>query len=358
MKVDGEVSGRVGDAGAAAAEHESDGYDGIQVGEIAHDPFLLVALAAGRTARIELLTGVAVAFARNPMTLAATAYDLQELSAGRYVLGLGSQVKAHVTRRFSMPWSRPAARMRELVLAVRAIWSSWQDGTRLDFRGEFYRHTLMPPFFDPGPNPYGTPRIFLGGTGERMTEVAGEVADGFLCHGLTTERYVREVTLPALRRGRAVSGRTLDGFEVGGPMFVVTGRDEAALAANAAATKSQIAFYASTPAYRPVLAQHGWGDLQPELSRLARRGRWSEMGDLVDDDVLDAVAVVAPLDRVAAAVYARWGGLLQRLRFYAPYELDRDDWRRVAADLKALTEERGRGPVRHDGSGAAPWPPR
>lgn len=336
MKLDGELRGGIEHAGTVAAEREARGYDGIQVGETRHDPFLQLALAAEHTTRVDLVTGIAVAFARNPMTLATTAYDLQKLSSGRFVLGLGSQIKAHVTRRFSMPWSRPAARLHEMVCAIRAIWSAWQDGTKLNFRGEFYRHTLMPPFFDPGPNPYGLPRIFLAGVGERMTEVAGEVADGFICHGFTTRRYLEEVTLPALRRGRARTGQGLDGFEISGPMFAVTGDTDAELASHAAEVKQQIAFYASTPAYRQVLELHGWGGLQPDLSRLARRGRWDEMGQLVDDDMLAAFAVVAPPDRLAAALHERWNGLLQRLSFYAPYEVDDEQWQQVITDFKAL----------------------
>src|SRR5205823_6202732 len=180
--------------------------------------------AAQRTERMELGTAIAVAFARTPMTLAVTANDLNRGSKGRLVLGLGSQIKPHIERRFSMPWSHPAPRMREFVLAMRAIWASWNEGTKLDFRGDFYQHTLMTPFFNPGPNPFGTPKVWLAAVGPHMTEVAGEVADGMLLHGFTTERYVREVTIPALERGFARAGRTREGFEIGGPIFVVTGR--------------------------------------------------------------------------------------------------------------------------------------
>jgi probable F420-dependent oxidoreductase len=225
--------------------------------------------------------------------------------------------------------------MREMILAIRAIWESWNEGTKLDFRGDFYTHTLMTPFFNPGPNPHGNARIFLAGVGGLMTEVAGEVADGFLCHGFTTRRYVDEVTLPALEKGRAKAGKTMDGFELTGPMFVVTGRDEAAMANAAKGVKAQIAFYGSTPAYRGVLELHGWGDLQDELNRLSKEGRWGEMGDLIDDEMLRTFAVVAPLDEVAAAITGRWGGVLQRLSFYAPYEADAGQWDQVIADIKA-----------------------
>src|SRR4029453_3277970 len=217
----------------------------------------------------------------------------------------------------------PAARMREMILAIRAIWESWNQGTKLDFRGDFYSHTLMTPFFNPGPNPHGDARIYLAGVGERMTQVAGEVADGFLCHAFTTRRYLDEVTLPSLAKGRAKAGKTMDGFELAGPLFVVTGRDEAEMARAAEGVKGQIAFYGSTPEYRPVLDLPGWGDLQDELNRLSKEGRWGDMGDLIDDDMLATFAVVAPLDRVAAAIQDRWCDTVQRVSFYAPYDTDR-----------------------------------
>ena len=231
MKVDGGIGLDLDKAATAAKELEDAGYSGIWTAETNHDPFLPLVLAAEHTERVELGTSIAVAFARNPMTLANTAWDLQAYSGGRFVLGLGSQIKPHITKRFSMPWSHPAARMRELVLAIRAIWAAWAGDGKVDFRGDFYSHTLMTPFFNPGPNPHGDAKIFLAGVGELMTEVAGEVCDGFICHGFTTERYLREVTIPALLRGRAKAGKgDLEGFEIVGPSFVVTGTDEDQLA--------------------------------------------------------------------------------------------------------------------------------
>jgi probable F420-dependent oxidoreductase len=335
MKIDGGIWGGLDKAGQAAAQQEARGYDGIWVPETSHDPFLPLILAAEHTERLDLATGIVVAFARNPMTLAQVSWDLQAASQGRFILGLGSQIKPHITRRFSMPWSSPAARMREMILAIRAIWESWNQGTKLDFRGDFYSHTLMTPFFNPGPNPHGDARIFLAGVGELMTQVAGEVADGFLCHGFTTRQYLDEVTLPNLAKGRAKAGKAMDGFQLAGPMFVVTGRDEAEMADAAKGVKGQIAFYGSTPAYRPVLELHGWGDLQEELNRLSKEGRWAEMGDLIDDDMLATFAVVAPIDRVAGALKDRWGDVLDRLSFYAPYDTDRAQWDEVIAELKA-----------------------
>jgi probable F420-dependent oxidoreductase len=334
MKIDGGIGG-LDTAQAQAAALEQRGYDGVLTAETGHDPFFPLLLAAQETERVDLITSIAVAFARNPMTLASTSWDLQAASRGRFVLGLGSQIKPHITRRFSMPWSHPAPRMREMILAIRAIWASWNDGTKLDFRGDFYTHTLMTPFFNPGPNPHGNARIFLAGVGTLMTEVAGEVADGFLCHGFTTRRYLDEVTLPALEKGRAKADKTLEGFELAGPMFVVTGRDEAEMTKAATGVRGQIAFYGSTPAYRGVLELHGWGDLQDELNRMSKEGRWGEMGDLIDDEMLRTFAVVAPLDEVAAAIAARWGDVLQRLSFYTPYESSNGQWEQVVADLKA-----------------------
>jgi probable F420-dependent oxidoreductase len=335
MKIDGGIWGGLDKAGPAAAQQEARGYDGIWVPETSHDPFLPLVLAAEHTERLDLATGIVVAFARNPMTLAQVSWDLQAASQGRFILGLGSQIKPHITRRFSMPWSSPAARMREMILAIRAIWESWNQGTKLDFRGDFYSHTLMTPFFNPGPNPHGDARVFLAGVGERMTQVAGEVADGFLCHGFTTRQYLDEVTLPNLAKGRAKAGKAMDGFQLAGPMFVVTGRDEAEMAEAAKGVKGQIAFYGSTPAYRPVLELHGWGDLQEELNRLSKEGRWAEMGNLIDDDMLATFAVVAPLDEIAGALKERWGDVLDRLSFYTPYDTDRAQWDEVIADLKA-----------------------
>ncbi len=336
MKVDGGFGFGSGLGGAieSAQAQEAQGYDGFWTAETSHDPFLPLLLAAEHTTSIELGTSIAVAFARNPMTLANTAYDLQAYS-GRFILGLGSQIKPHITKRFSMEWSKPAARMREMVLAIRAIWDTWNNGTKLDFRGDFYTHTLMTPFFDPGPNPNGDPKIFLAGVGPLMTEVAGEVCDGFICHGFTTEKFLREVTIPALERGRAKAGKTMEGFEIVGPSFVVTGNDEDETGQAAAAVRQQISFYGSTPAYRPVLDIHGWGGLQDELNTMSKQGRWQEMGDLVDDEILNTFAVVGEPEAVAPELHRRYGDCVQRISFYTPYKSDPDRWAKVMAALKA-----------------------
>lgn len=338
MQVDGGfglMPGSLDGAADKAREMEAAGYDGLWTAETSHDPFFPLLLAAQGTERAELGTGIAVAFARNPMILANIGYDLQSYSKGRFILGLGSQIEAHITRRFSMPWSQPAARMRELIVATRAIWEAWNTGTKLDFRGDFYTHTLMTPFFDPGPNPYGVPKVFLAAVGEKMTEVAGEVCDGILCHGFTTEQYLRERTIPALERGLARQGRALADFERSLPCFVVTGTNDEEWAASERGVREQIAFYGSTPAYRPVLELHGWGDLQPELNRLSKEGKWKEMGTLIDDEILRTFAVVAEPAQLAAGIKERFGDLVTRVMFYAPYQADPDTWLPVLAELKA-----------------------
>jgi probable F420-dependent oxidoreductase len=335
MLVDGGVPSDLTRAATAAQEAEAVGYDGVWSAETSHDPFFPLLLAAGATDRLELGTGIAVAFARNPMNVAQVANDLQAYSSGRFLLGLGSQIRPHIVRRFSMPWDHPAARMREFILALHAIWDCWQDGTKLDFRGDFYQHTLMTPFFNPGPNPHGKPKVFLAGVGQRMTEVAGEVADGFLCHGFTTEDYLRGVTVPALERGLAASGRSRSDLQLSIPAFVVTGTTEDEMADAARGTKEQIAFYGSTPAYLPVLEHHGWGDAHTELNRMSKQGQWQEMGELVDDDMLAAFAVVAEPDQLAAAITARFEGLIDRLSFYMPYKTSPDVLGAVLDDLHA-----------------------
>jgi probable F420-dependent oxidoreductase len=335
VKVDQGAGGELRTTAEAARRAEAEGFDGLFTSETSFDPFLPLVLAAEHTERVELMTCIAVAFARSPMTLANTAHDLHRFSDGRFVLGLGSQIKAHIERRFSMPWSHPAARMREMILAIRAIWRSWDEGEKLDFQGDFYSHTLMTPYFDPGPNPT-PPRIYLAGVGERMTEVAGEVADGYLCHGFTTPKYLREVTMPALRRGLATSGRTLEGYDVTGPMFVATGVDEADLATRAEGLRSQVAFYASTPAYKGVLDVHGWGDLGDELRALTRQGRWDDMDALVSDEVLHTFAVIAPPEKLPGLIAERYAGLLTRVSFTPPDDLDPDQRRELLDAIKAI----------------------
>jgi probable F420-dependent oxidoreductase len=313
---------------------EAIGYDGAFSFEAKHDPFLPLAVAAERTTTLRLGTAVAIAFARNPMNLANLAWGLQLLSGGRFLLGLGTQVRPHVEQRFSMPWSKPAARMREIVLALRAIFAAWQRGERLDFRGEHYRHTLMIPAFDPGPCPFGPPPVFVGGFGPRMCEVAGEVADGFLAHPFNTRETLTQRVLPALERGLAKSGRTRAQLEVICATLVVTADDEPAFARSVAAARKQLAFYGSTPAYAQTLEAHGWGALHGELNRLSKLGRWDDMASLISDEVLEAIAVVGARREIATKLRARLAGVADGASLTHNRAPDPAHWADEVAEMK------------------------
>jgi probable F420-dependent oxidoreductase len=316
---------------AAAVEAERAGYDAFGAPETRHDVFGMLTLAARATSSITLQSAIAVAFARSPMTLAVQANDVQLISEGRFQLGLGSQVKPHIERRFAMPWSHPAARMEEYIAAVRAIWHAWATGDRLMFRGEFYSHTLMTDFFNPGPNPYGNPEILLAAVGDLMTAVAARAADGLLVHPLTTEQYLRDRTVPAVRAARG----KLDDFTLMLPALVVLGADEAERAVAERAIRGQIAFYSSTPAYRGVLDLHGWGDLAEKLNTMSRRQAWDEMADAIDDEVLDAFAVSGDAPSVAAGLTARYGDIIDRISLYTPYAVNPAQLAAVTTELRA-----------------------
>jgi probable F420-dependent oxidoreductase len=335
MKVDGALEATKLLAVPEVAERlETLGYDGTFTFEGPHDPFFPLLLAAEHTERLTLTTAIAIAFARNPMTLAQLAYDLQLASNGRMELGLGTQIQPHITKRFSMPWSQPAARMREMVLAIRAIWASWNDGARLDFRGEFYTHTLMTPMFNPGPSPSGVPRLLVAGVGPRMTEVAGEVADGFMVHPFTTPEFLRTTTLPAIERGLATAGRARGAFEISLPAMVAVADTDAGLARERESFKARIAFYGSTPAYKIVLEAHGWGDLQPELNRMTKTNDWAAMPSLITDEIVDTFVVCARTDELAARLTDRFGGLVDRLSVNPPKGVDPAKWSEVVATIR------------------------
>ena len=338
MKVDGGIglASSLDGIGEKARAQEDQGYDGLWVPETNHDAFTVLPLMADATEKVELGTSIVVGFARNPMSLAYSANDIQLLSEGRFILGLGSQIKPHITRRFSMEWSKPAARMREMVLAAKAIWNSWNTGEKLDFRGDFYSHTLMNPLFHPGENPWGAPRIAVAGVGELMTEVAGEVADVFLCHGFATERYLREVTIPALQRGAERAGRSLDDISISATPFIVTGNNEEELTTAAAQTKQQIAFYGSTPAYRT-------GARVPWLGGAANRTQPDvEEGPVGRDGRADRRRHAerfrrsrrARLDR-RSEILERFDDVVDRISFYAAYEFDAARWQPVLDELKS-----------------------
>lgn len=334
MKVDGGLFCDLARVPELAGTLEKQGYDGCWTGEINHDPFLPLLLAAEHTSQLELGTSIAVAFARNPMIVANLGWDLQTYSQGRFILGLGTQIKPHIEKRFSMPWSHPVRRMREFVLALHAIWSAWKDGTRLRFEGEFYTHKLMTPMFTPEPQPFSAPKIFIAAVGEAMTEMSGEVADGLLAHAFTTRRYLHEVTLPAVRRGMERSGRDRGDFAVSCPVFTVTGSDDAELADAATRVRKQIAFYGSTPAYRKVLELHGWGDAATELHRLSLQGEWDTMASLIDDEMLEAFAVVAPVDELAGALRSRCDGVIDRVMPSLPHTLSETTVTAVLQELR------------------------
>jgi probable F420-dependent oxidoreductase len=307
MKLDGALIG--GDwtrAGEEAALLEAQGFAGAWSFEGQHDPFVPLVLAAERTETIELGTAIAVAFARNPMTTAYLAQDLQTLAKGRFILGLGTQIRPHIEKRFSQPWSRPVARMREFVGALRAIFRAWSDGSRLDFRGEFYTHTLMTPMFSP-PLPFGSPPIFLAGVGARMVEMVGEVADGFLVHPFHSHPFLEAETLPALSRGLARTGRERDAFTISCQTIVALGSNDAEIERARQKARGQISFYGSTPAYKGVLEHHGRPELQPELNRLSKQGKWLDMMGLVDDALFDQIAVSGTPAQAARKLRARNG---------------------------------------------------
>ena len=270
------------------------------------------------------------------MTVANVGWDLQSYSQGRFILGLGSQIQPHIEKRFSMPWSQPVRRMREFVGALREIWSCWQDGTKLGFEGDFYTHKLMTPMFVPEPQPHGFPKVFVAAVGEAMTQMCGEVADGLLGHAFTTKRYLDEVTIPMLLRGIERAGRDRRDVALMCPVFVVTGESDDDVLAAAAGTRKQIAFYGSTPAYRKVLELHGWGDLQTELHRLSLQGDWDTMGSLIDDEILDAFAVVARVDKLAQKIRDRCEGAIDRVLLGFPKTVSEAKVAAILHELRTL----------------------
>lgn len=313
MKIDSSLMFDPVKVGAMASQLEEAGFDGAYTFEGQSDPFISVAAAAMNTQKMELMTSIAVAFARNPMNLAYLGNDLQNLSGGRFTLGLGAQVKAHIERRFSMPWSKPAARMREMVLAIKTIWECWQTGEKLKFEGEFYQHTLMSPIFSPQPNEFGVPKIFIAGVGPLMTEVAAEVGDGYFMHPFNTARSMDELSLAAIDRGLAKVGKAREDYCVSAQVVTATGLDEQSMQAAVDSARNQIAFYASTPAYLPVLKCHGMEDLQVEANNFMREGKWAELAGLIDDDVLETFAVVGTPAEVATQIAARYKGKVDRI---------------------------------------------
>ncbi len=310
---------------AYARKVEAMGYDCLWSSETQHDPYLPLAVAATATTGIKLGTAIAVAFPRSPMITAHIAWDLQKASGGRLLLGLGSQVKGHNERRFSVKYEAPAKKMREIVLALRAIWECWQNGSPLNFRGEFYRFDLMTPFFNPGPIAHPKIPIMISGVNEHMCTVAGEVCDGLHAHPFNSPRYLREQVYPWVEAGMRKSGRTRRDFTYATSTFVVVGDTEAERARNALSVKQQIAFYGSTRTYEPVLAAHGWAHLVPQLHRKSVEGDWKGMADLITDEMLDTYAVSGTYETIGRKIKERYQGLLDRTALYQPYQPGLDD---------------------------------
>lgn len=321
-------------AGDLAREVEAHGFDGLWTSETAHNPFFPLTHAATATNRIELGTAVAIAFPRSPMVMAQIAWDLAAQSNGRFILGLGTQVKAHITKRFSTEWKPPVPRLREYIEALRAIWTSFQTNAPLRYVGEHYRFTLMTPFFTPGSIATPDIPIYIAGVNEGLCRLAGEMCQGFHVHPFHTMRYLKERIIPNVERGAAKAGRQRSDCALTCAVFVATGRNTEEIRNNAGFVRSQIAFYASTPSYSPVMELHGWLDLHQQLNAMSREGRWFEMGELISDDMLAQFAVVAPVDELAYAVKERYEGLLDRVGYYFPFVPGEEDkavvWRSAA----------------------------
>jgi probable F420-dependent oxidoreductase len=320
------------DVPAFARAAEAMGFDALWSSETQHDPFLPLALAAQETARIRLGTAVAIGFARSPTVLAHTAWDLAAASGGRFILGLGTQVRAHVERRYGMPWpDSPAGKLRETLEAIRALWRTWQDGERLNFRGQYFKLTLMSPFFNPGPIEHPAIPIYIAGVNPGLCRLAGEAADGFHAHPYHSESYLRQVVKPALEEGLRRSGRPEGAVSLSVTSMVAVEAAEADFA------RAQIAFYASTPSYRTVMAHHGWGETADGLRDLARRGAWERMAGLITDEMLSTFAVVTTARDLGAALRQRYAGVADRLTLYAPFVPGERDrlWRDLIAEMHA-----------------------
>jgi probable F420-dependent oxidoreductase len=312
------------------------GFAGLWTSETKHDAFLPLAIAANETQEIELGTSVAIAFSRSPMETAQTAWDLQDLSDGRFVLGLGTQVKAHITRRFSMPWDRPAARLREYILALRAIWESFQGEGLLEFEGEFYRHTLLTPFFNPGPIEHPEIPVYIAGVNTRLAALAGELCDGFHVHPFHSPEYVRQTVKPAIAEGADEVGRDPGQVTLATSSFVITGENGEDTKERRESVRAQISFYASTPTYRTVLEAHGWEEVGEKLGTMAREKKWREMPALVTDEMLAAFAIEAAPDDIGCALKERYTGLIDRVTLYIPFVPGERDafWQTVVESVR------------------------
>ena len=312
------------------------GFDGIWTFETAHEPFLPLVLAAEHSQRLTVGTSIAVAFARSPAILASIAWDLARFSRGRFILGLGTQVKGHNERRFGVKWDKPVEKMREVILAVRAFWECWQNGTRLNFQGEYFKLNLMTPFFSPAPHEYYGIPIFIAGVNRRMCQLGGELCDGFHVHPLHTRRYLTEVVLPNIEEGLVKGGRQRSQIELSSSIFVIPTDDAQQAEKFEAEARRQIAFYASTPPYRPVFELEGWGDIADQLKARAARGRWDEMPALITDDMLDRLALTGTWKELPQKILLKYSGLLDRVSYYFPLvpSENEEGWRATVAGFR------------------------
>jgi probable F420-dependent oxidoreductase len=321
---------------ALARFADETGFDGIWTFETAHEPFLPLVLAAEHSRNLSVGTSIAVAFARSPAILASISWDLARFSRGRFILGLGTQVKGHNERRFGIKWDKPVEKMREVILAVRAFWDCWQNHTRLNFQGEYFKLNLMTPFFSPSPHEYHRIPIFIAGVNRRMCQLAGELCDGFHVHPLHSARYLRELVLPNIEQGLMKAGRKRADIELSSSLFVIPTDDPEQAARFAAEVRRQISFYASTPPYRPVFDLEGWGDVADQLKALAARGKWNEMPALITDDMLDRLALRGSWADLPSKILSKYSGLLDRVSYYFPVVPgeNEDGWRATVAGFK------------------------
>jgi probable F420-dependent oxidoreductase len=328
MKVETSIDMRsLRDVPAAARKAEEIGYDGVVTSQTGHDPFLPLALAAEHTQRVSLGTAVAIAFPLSPTSLAHIAWDLQALSGGRLLLGLGSQVKGHIVRRFGIPYAPPGPRMREYILALRAVWDCWQNGTKLNFQGDHYNLTLMTPYFNPGPIEQPHVRVYISAVNPYMLRLAGELCDGVRLHAFNTAKYTREMILPNIEAGALKAGRRLSDIDICGGSFLVTGETEQEMEQAKQAVKTQVSFYGSTRTYRGVFDAHGWGDVCPQLHELSTQGRWAEMANLITDEMLEEFAIVSRYDGLVEKIKARWGDIVNSTGFAIPIRKPADEER-------------------------------
>ena len=337
MKFDGSLLAHdLSQVPAIARFADDAGFDGLWTFETAHEPFLPLLLAAEHSKRLSLGTSIAVAFARSPAILAYVGWDLARFSGGRFILGLGTQVKGHNERRFGIKWDKPVEKMREVILAVRAIWDCWQNQTRLDFQGEFFKLDLMTPFFSPEPHEYHRIPIFVAGVNRRMCQLGGELCQGFHVHPLHSARYIREVVLPNVERGLAKAARQRQEIELSSSIFVIPTDDPKEAAKYESEVRRQISFYASTPPYRPVFDLEGWGNVADELKAFAARGRWNDMPSLITDEMIDRLALRGRWAELPEKVFKKYAGLLDRVSYYFPVVAGENEggWRVTVAGFK------------------------